>query len=718
MGHSDVKITDGITALTQTVQKSSLVSFAEDDFTYYKGRVVVATQADVNAGRASKVGDPIPATQADVDAGLAETVGGTKVESWQPWDPASEGCAKAVYDSTTGAVEWDMGESFMLQDGYTYQVRFKVWPSQEAYDLLADLNNGKKSYASLSDAEKAQIKEPATEGGMYTLKTNSDTKYTYQPATKSGDTVTLTGEPSEGSFDDVDPLELTTRPLKVKKRWYTNYVDSRDIEDEITLDLYGADDANRIFREFTLSKTNDWYDASNFVSYGLMTLDKDNPTETLKIYETGHDFTLRETGENAHYYELTAAYHRPMVINGAPTILERIDAAPGGMANDAVYYKDGDNEYYRLDGKVYRDTETDVLLIATNGHRSYMDLTKAVVDENGTEVTDGSEFEYKITFTVPEGAYRFDEMEKWIWFSVYDPVAKRTLAPNEYTYTVAKHPGEIDANYNDPVYANYLVVESGQEFTLKIKPGWNVRFLNLMNGTQYKFEEINIPDGYSFNGAAVSGTRWEATFNQDGTEQGGAVELTGLPANDGKTPGNTTIAGTIEWANARYSTTYTNKAQTKQVNILKTDQDSATPLAGAVFDLYAKSGYEANPQAAALKTDLASDAEGKIDLGKLSVGTYYLVETTAPDGYNLLEAPVVITVSGSGVTHSQPGNSSSQGQQSGDTYNRETDTYTLTVTNSAGYELPSTGGIGTTIFTVIGVALVAVAIVLLIRRRK
>ena len=48
LGHSDVKITDGITALTQTVQKSTLVNFAEDDFTYYKGHA--ATEEDVPRG--------------------------------------------------------------------------------------------------------------------------------------------------------------------------------------------------------------------------------------------------------------------------------------------------------------------------------------------------------------------------------------------------------------------------------------------------------------------------------------------------------------------------------------------------------------------------------------------------------------------------------------------------------------------------------------------
>ena len=234
MGHSDIQISDGITDLSQTVQKSTLVSFAEDDFTYYKGHK--ATQKDVAAGKASAVGDMV----------------------WEPWTPSSENCAEAVYNKTTKAVEWNMGEGFMPQDGYTYQVRFKVWPSQEAYDLLADLNNGVKNYADLSEEEKAQIKEPASPGGMYTLKTNSETSYTYREATKSGDTVTPIGDPSEpGSFDDVDPLELTTKPLKVQKLWHYNYVDSRELASSITMQLYGVDPdgvTSHDFKEITLSK--------------------------------------------------------------------------------------------------------------------------------------------------------------------------------------------------------------------------------------------------------------------------------------------------------------------------------------------------------------------------------------------------------------------------------------------------------------------------------
>ncbi len=79
----------------------------------------------------------------------------------------------------------------------------------------------------------------------------------------------------------------------------------------------------------------------------------------------------------------------------------------------------------------------------------------------------------------------------------------------------------------------------------------------------------------------------------------------------------------------------------------------------------------------------------------LAYGDYYLVETKAPDGYNLLAGPVKFTVDAESHTESR----------------------IVTVENTTGAVLPSTGGPGTAAFTVGGTALMAAA-VLLLRRRK
>lgn len=188
--------------------------------------------------------------------------------------------------------------------------------------------------------------------------------------------------------------------------------------------------------------------------------------------------------------------------------------------------------------------------------------------------------------------------------------------------------------------------------------------------------------------------------------------MTGLPS----TNSSTVISGNIEFANAQYKTTYTNKTVPQHVIIQKTTQDSTTPLPDAVFDLYTEKGYNANPKTVT-KTGLRSGADGKIDLGNLANGKYYLVETAAPAGYILLSEPVEITVSADEVTYNQSDNSRSK-SKAGIIHDEVEKTYTLTVTNNAGYELPSTGGPGTRLFTIMGSLLIALAGGIFLWRRR
>jgi hypothetical protein len=66
------------------------------------------------------------------------------------WDDAPEA---AFADNT---VNWDLSSIGVMEDGVKYSVEFHVWPKQEAYDLVADLNNGKYNMpAELSELQEA-----------------------------------------------------------------------------------------------------------------------------------------------------------------------------------------------------------------------------------------------------------------------------------------------------------------------------------------------------------------------------------------------------------------------------------------------------------------------------------------------------------------------------------------------------------------------------------
>ena len=84
----------------------------------------------------------------------------------------------------------------------------------------------------------------------------------------------------------------------------------------------------------------------------------------------------------------------------------------------------------------------------------------------------------------------------------------------------------------------------------------------------------------------------------------------------------------------------------------------------------------------------------------LAFGEYYLVETEAPEGYNKLSEPVAVTVSADSHLDDDPATPETVEGTS------------VTVKNSAKFLLPATGGMGTAIFTIGGVAIICFALVI------
>ena len=104
------------------------------------------------------------------------------------------------------------------------------------------------------------------------------------------------------------------------------------------------------------------------------------------------------------------------------------------------------------------------------------------------------------------------------------------------------------------------------------------------------------------------------------------------------------------------------------------------------------------------------DNEGKITFRGLGAGSYTLTETVTPAGYNTIE-PINFTISFDKATKKFSSDNESI-QRGAD------NTFSTTIVNNAGAELPSTGGIGTTVFYVLGGLLVVCAGVLLITKRR
>ena len=146
--------------------------------------------------------------------------------------------------------------------------------------------------------------------------------------------------------------------------------------------------------------------------------------------------------------------------------------------------------------------------------------------------------------------------------------------------------------------------------------------------------------------------------------------------------------------------------------------DPANVLAGAGFKLYdgetviklawneTKKAYIPDDENGV--EEIFSKVDGTFNIIGLDAGSYTLKETTVPTGYNKLE-DIAITIS---ATHKENTSGASAKLTLTET-NTDND-----VINNSGTVLPSTGGIGTTIFYVVGGVLVLAAIILLVTKKR
>ena len=171
---------------------------------------------------------------------------------------------------------------------------------------------------------------------------------------------------------------------------------------------------------------------------------------------------------------------------------------------------------------------------------------------------------------------------------------------------------------------------------------------------------------------------------------------------------------------------------------LKKVNDKGVALRGAVFEFpfYVKSTpdttdgayiYAGTAPGEGLTNRIRTPENGVIVVKGVKAGSYVIEEVTAPDGYNKLTAPVTVTAVKTGKTTT---NTTVYLDKDGKVVGKDAkvnevvvDIKTiaatvLVVVNKAGTELPSTGGMGTTVFYVLGSVLVLGAVVLLVTKKR
>ncbi|MBQ6314891.1 MAG: Cna B-type domain-containing protein, partial [Mogibacterium sp.] len=457
-----------------------------------------------------------------------------------PWDNAPA----ASYSSATG-VTWDLESEGLLADNTSYTLEFVVWPSQAAYDLIADLNNGLKVYEpgqpnSITDAERAQVEEGS--GGKYFLKTNTnfDTSYSFQDEQYSDTGITQ----SQGR------MPLPTEPLSVEKIW-NNILDERN--PPTSAELYLTKDGDDYLygeNAIKVSAATGWK-AEVFISLGQIL--QNTTDNTYEILEIGHDYEIEESAASAYQWELSSEIFRPMVINGKVVALIKDNNATG---TDGV-------DYYTIGGNKYKkDSNNSNYLTAWNDRRSFLEFTKKVT---GTGADPDDLFPFSVTVTDPRG--------EDVWFSVQD-------AQGNTIFDLDTNATAEDPSPEGPT--GYYYAPSGSEITMKIKADWNVRFINLRTETTYEINETvsGLPDGYAFVKA-----EGEVTDDRTPEAKEGKPDPE-VPAVDGEK-----VSGTVNIPNCEFRATYTNKYEETKITATKTwndnnDQDGKRASVGATVQLY------------------------------------------------------------------------------------------------------------------------------------
>ena len=205
-------------------------------FTIGSGPPVIGEKKTVSTTKIKKDehGDPIPDGD---DSFQTETV---DVEVYYYKDADDKEYIMPI--STTGEhVSWDLSPLGLLKDGYSYEVNFVVWPNQESYDLVADLNNGKRQDIELTanwdncpiktDSAGRQYRQGGfpdypyisryESNGVYSAMSNTEQKVDYYKFDRkiiNGQEKTVI---THGSKDvpPPDPMPLTASYSRLEKLW-------------------------------------------------------------------------------------------------------------------------------------------------------------------------------------------------------------------------------------------------------------------------------------------------------------------------------------------------------------------------------------------------------------------------------------------------------------------------------------------------------------------
>ena len=286
-------------------------------------------------------------------------------------------------------------------------------------------------------------------------------------------------------------------------------------------------------------------------------------------------------------------------------------------------------------------------------------------------------------------------------------------------------PADYDAEYTSYYFAFHDEEEAGLTFkpnsvevyvdNTKIETGFEVK-TSTNDGCSFEVVFSNLKDIKAVHAGSKIRVEYTATLN-DNAVIGGNGNLNKAKLQYSNNPRNVESKGETVWDNVVVFTYQV------VVNKYANSVGENNKLAGAEFTLTKrlKDGKTKS-------TTVVKSPDGKQFTFKgLDDGEYTLTETVTPEGYNTID-PITFTVTathetewdGEGVRGDLitafTGNAASG--EITFTPDKGTGALTTNVINKSGTVLPSTGGMGTTVFYVVGGGLMAVAVVLLVTKKR
>lgn len=277
------------------------------------------------------------------------------------------------------------------------------------------------------------------------------------------------------------------------------------------------------------------------------------------------------------------------------------------------------------------------------------------------------------------------------------------------TYYYAFHDVEEKGLTFDP--SSVKVFVGDEETGTKIDASNYTVVTNPADGCTFEIVFDDLKNIHSVTAKSIITVTYESTLNGNavlgaqGNVNTAKLEYSNNPRGNG--------TGTTPWDNVIVFT--------YKVVVNKVDQDN-NPLVGAQFTLTKKTKNGTD----VVKTMTIDSSETQFTLSGLDDGDYTLTETVTPAHYNTI-SPITFTVNADHtITWGAESRDSILTSLSGNTASGEITftpntadgTLTTNVVNKIGTTLPGTGGIGTTIFYVIGGGLMVAAAILLITKKR